>query len=376
MRNARKILPLLIFVVIILGVASYVRIWVTDRAQPDSKQVIFSDDYQLSTDYDHALAVVADTARLENGSHVSGDVALVGHDSAQVDGIVDGDLTVTGDALTLGGNGTVHGDFSAMGADVTLDGTVAGNVTVIGKSLVVNRGAKIAGGVIACVDSITDLRVDAPKIQPCQDTDALMSLFTPLQGLSNGFEISQLAASGGLTGDGLLFSISVSLLLTGLSALAVTVFPRPFSQIQEALLSTPSSMTALGCMALLLTIGLCTGAVVLVKAVPMSAVITVPLGLLLGLAVVAMSIVGWITLALLIGDFALRHITRTILPPVIAAAFGSILLFTLWHVLAIIPFGGLFGLLVMGLLGAAGFGAALATRMGTRPLHRRHFVQG
>ena len=102
----------------------------------------------------------------------------------------------------------------------------------------------------------------------------------------------------------------------------------------------------------------------------------VPLGLVLGLVVLGICITGWITLALLVGDFALRHLTRTILPPVIAAAFGSILLFTLWHVLAIIPFGGLFGLLLMGLMGAAGFGGALATRMGTRPFRRRHFVQG
>src|SRR6185369_5942621 len=109
MRNAHKIIPLLIFVVIIVGVASYVRTWITDRTQPDSKQVIFTDNYQLSTDYDHALSVVADTATLENGSHVSGDVALVGSDSAQIDGTVDGDLTIVGDALTLGATGKVLG---------------------------------------------------------------------------------------------------------------------------------------------------------------------------------------------------------------------------------------------------------------------------
>ena len=376
MRNAHKILPLIIVIFIMVGVASFVRSTITNRTQPDSKQVIFTDDYHLSSLYDHSLAVVADTAVLGNDSHVNGDAALVGHDTTQVDGIVDGDLTIVGDALTLGANGKVLGDFSAMGSDITLDGTVEGKVTVIGDTFIIHPGAKIGGGVVACVDAITDLRTNAPQIQPCKDADALMSIFAPLQGLSKGFEISQLAASGGLSGDGLLFSLSASLLLTGLSALAVTIFPRPFSHIQEALLSTPGSMTALGCMALLLTVGLVTGAVVLVTGVPVMGFVLVPLGLLLGLVVLGMSIVGWITLALLLGDFALRHLTRSILPPVIAAAFGSVLLFTLWHVLAIIPFGGLFGLLLMGLLGAAGFGAALATRMGTRPLRRRHFVQG
>jgi hypothetical protein len=79
-----------------VGVASLVRIWLTDRTQPADKQVIFTDDYQLSTDYDHALSVVADSANLSGDSHVEGDAALVGHDRAVVDGAVDGNLTVVG----------------------------------------------------------------------------------------------------------------------------------------------------------------------------------------------------------------------------------------------------------------------------------------
>jgi hypothetical protein len=376
MRNAQKILPLLFAVIIMIGVASITQTRVANNSQVDSKQVIFVDDYNLSSTYDHPLAVVADSAILAVGSHVEGDAALVGHDIARGEGIVDGNLTVVGDVLMLSETGRVNGDFAAMGSDVVLAGMVTGKVTIIGDTLLIDSGAKITGNITACVDSITDLRTDAVPVERCQDTAALMHLFAPLQGLSKGFEISQLAASGGLTGNGLLFSLSASLLLTGLSALAVTIFPRPFSHVQEALLSTPGSMTALGCMALLLTVGLFTGIVVVVSAFPPAGLVLVPLGLLLGLGVVSMSIIGWITLGLLVGDFALRHLTRSVLPPVITVIFGSILLFTLWHILAIIPFGGLFGLLLMGLLGAAGFGAALTTRAGTRPLHRRHFVQG
>lgn len=359
-----------------IGVAAYVRDWLANRTQVDSKQVIFVDNYDLSSTYDHGLAVVAESAHLSADSHVEGDAALVGHDTAQVDGLVDGNLTVVGDKLILGDTSQVQGDFAAMGSDVMLAGTVTGKVTIIGDTLTINPDAQVSGSITACVDTITDLRTDAVAVEPCTDTEALMQLFAPLQGLSKGFEISQLAASGGLTGNGLLFSLTASLLLTGLSALAVTAFPRPFSHVQEALLTTPGSMTALGCMALLLTIGLFTGIIVVVSAFPPAGLLLLPLGLLLGLGVVGMSIIGWITLGLLVGDFALRHLTRSILPPVITVVFGSILLFALWHILAIIPFGGLFGLLLMGLLGAAGFGAALSTRAGMRPLHRRHFVQG
>jgi LysM repeat protein len=87
-----------------------------------------------------------------------------------------------------------------MGSYITLAGTVEGKVTIIGDTLLIQPGANIAGGVVACVDTVTDLRVDAQPIERCKDAGALMSLFAPLQGLSKGFEISQLAASGGLTG--------------------------------------------------------------------------------------------------------------------------------------------------------------------------------
>lgn len=375
MRNPRKI-SLLVFVVIgMVGLASAARYWLVDRPQVHKNDVIFSDNYRLSDIYRDSLAVVADTIVLDSESYVTGDAALMGSE-ARVDGRVDGNLTLTGDSLLLGAAGKVQGDLSAMGTDINLDGVVEGQVTVIGDTLVIQRGAQLSGAIVACVETITDQRPDAPLIKACQDEDALLAVFAPLQGLSQGFDLSQMAMSSGMRGAGLLFSLSASLLLTGLSALAVMIFPRQFSLMQDAILSNPRSLAALGVMALLLMIGLSAGMAFLLTWIPASGVILVPLGLLLGLGLLVMVISGWITVALLLGDFVLRHVARSILPPAITVAVGSLLLFTLWFVLAAIPFGGIVSLLLMALLGSAGLGGALATRLGTRPLRRRYFVQG
>jgi hypothetical protein len=375
MRNHRKLSLLFTLIIGMAALAAFARYLLIDRPQVDKNDVIFTDDYRLSDIYRDSLAVVADTVALDADSYVTGDAALVG-DTTQVNGRVDGDLTLVGDALVLGTDAQVGGNLSAMGSDIRLEGIVEGQVTVIGDSLSIHRDAQISGAIVACVETITDLRPDAPPIQPCRDDTALLALFQPLQALSQEFDLAQLAQSSGMRGAGLLFSLSASLLLTGLSALAVIIFPRNISLMQDAILSNPRDLAALGVMSVLLLIGLSAGMAFLLQWIPVLGVIFVPLGLLLGLAFLIMVIGGWITIGLLLGDFVVRQIARSILPPAITVAVGSLILFTLWHGLALLPFGGIVMLLLMAVLGSAGLGAALATRLGTRPLRRRYFVQG
>jgi len=376
MGNRHKIIILFLAVTVMLWLASSARRWIARRPDTAKNNVIFADQYDLSGVYHDSLAVVAEQATLVDGSRVTGDAALVGNENVLADGLVDGDLTMAGEALVLGENGRVAGDLSAMGTTVTIGGAVEGRLTVIGDELLIRPRAQVAGDIVACVNSITDQREDVPPLQPCRDVAALLKIFSPLQALSEGDDLSAWAASGAMTAGGLLFSLATSLLLTGLSALAVMIFPHQFSLMQEAVTSTPRRLAALGCMALLLAVGLSTGVVAVLTIVPRFGLILVPIGLLLGLALAVMLVAGWITLALLLGDFALRHLTRSIQPPVIDTAFGSLLLFALWHVLAILPFGSVIGVLLMVALGSAGLGGALATRMGTRPLRRQYFVQG
>jgi hypothetical protein len=376
MRHTRKILLLIAIVSGMFWVADTIRHWFTANPITSKSQVLFTDNYHLSDIYPESLAVVADTVTLDSESYVMGDAALSGSNQTQVDGVVKGNLNVVSDQFALGQSAQISGDLSAMGDTFIIEGQVDGKVTVIGDSLLIHPKARLSGEIVACVETITDLRPAAAPVQPCQDMTALLTFFEPLQHMGKGFDLSGVALGGGLTGKGLLFSLSASLLLTGLGALAVTVFPRRFSHIQEAIVFNPRSMSALGCMALLLAVGISAGLVTLSASLPALRVVVIVIGLVLGLALVVLMMIGWITLALILGDILLRRVTRSAQPPVIDVIVGSLLLFALLHLLALVPFGGVIGLLIIAVLGCAGLGGTLSTRIGRRPLRRRYFVQG
>jgi len=376
MRHPRRIHILFLAVAAMIGLAFTARTWIASHPTPQKNNVIFTEDYELAGDYADALAVVADTVTLRVESRVTGAAALVGSERTTVDGLVEGSVTLVGDALAVGESGIVRGDLLAMGSDIRLAGSVAGKVTVIGDSLLIQPGAQLAGAIVACVGTLTDQRTNTPPVKPCHDEAALLAVFGLLQGLSQGLDLSQRALPGAMNGLSIWFGLAASLLLTGLSALAVMVFPRRFSLMQEAIVYNPRSLAALGVMALLLLVGLAGGMTALWTWLPVTGVILFPIGLLVLLALLVLVVCGWITLALLLGDFTLRHVAHSTLPPAIAVTLGSLLLFGLWHILALIPFGGVVSLLMMAALGSAGLGGALATRLGARPLRRRYFVQG
>jgi hypothetical protein len=167
----------------------------------------------------------------------------------------------------------------------------------------------------------------------------------------------------------------MSLVLTGVSALAVAAFPRQISYIEEAILTMPRRVGQAGLLAVLLVIGVTAGVVLLLGVVPPLGLITLPVFGLAALVLLGMTVSGWITVALIVGNWLLRRMSRG-LPPLITVAIGSIVLFAIWHMLALLPFGVLIVLAAMAVLGTVGLGAVVATRLGTRPVRRRYFVQG
>jgi len=86
--------------------------------------------------------------------------------------------------------------------------------------------------------------------------------------------------------------------------------------------------------------------------------------------------IGWITMALLTGDWLVRRFMRRTSPPMLTVIAGSLGLFLIWTVIGILPFGPLLGLVMVLVIGAAGLGAVIMTRLGTRTAARSYFVQG
>jgi Polymer-forming cytoskeletal len=375
MSNRRKIVILLLIIIGIVVLGNVVRRKVLERLAADQSSVILTQDYSLSDTVSDPLVVIADTVDLSGDSHVTGNAALVGRTKVTLAGQVSGDLAALGDDIRLEKNGHISGNASLMGSRVVLDGQVDGDLTVVSDTLTINSGAQVNGNITACVSHLGDERSGAALIIPCSDAES--AKFAGLKSLRDGqIPLGGINAAGGFPAGELPISLSLSLALTGLAALAVTVFPRPFSYLVEAMQAMPRRMAGMGCLTSLLALGGNVVLLVILADVPVLGLLLLPVGALLGLLLLGMVITGWIALALVIGTWLAKRVSSRGIPPLIAVAFGSVLLFLLWHMLALLPFGGLVSFVLMVVFGSVGLGAALTTRLGTRPLRRSYFVQG
>ncbi len=362
-----KLVILGVFVIGLVGLGSWLGRQIFARPLLDSEHIIFTpgETYELAETIDKPLVVIADEVALERDSQIAGDSAFIG-ETVTVAGQVNGDITLMGDNLAVSGH--VKGDASLFGSLVAVDGQVDGDLTVVGERLSIAQEARINGKVVACVDSLSDARPDG-QIEPCSDAETFSVLNSAIQ-----FDAALWGA--GFSTVALFVSGFASLALSGLGALAVAAFPRQFSYIEEAILTMPRRVGQTGFLAFLLAIGVTAAVVIVLAAFPPLGLVLLPVFVIAAIVFLGMTVSGWVTVALIAGNWLLRRSSRNIVPPLIAAAVGSVLLFLLWHVLTLLPFGVLIVLLAMAVLGSVGLGAALTTRMGTRTVRRRYFVQG
>lgn len=368
MSTRRKLVILVVFVAGVVGLGSWLGRQIFARPLLDREHIVFSpgETYRLAGAVDRPLVVIADEVTLESDSRIAGDSALIG-DTIIFEGQANGDLTLMGGWIAVGGQ--VTGNAAVIGAQVTVDGQVDGNLTVVSDHLTIAEGAGIGGKIIACADTLNDARLQGGQIEPCSDAETLNVLNAAIQ-----FDAALWGA--GFSTAALFASAFISLALSGVAALAVAMFPRHISYIEEAILTVPRRVARTGFLAFLLAIGITAAVVIVLAAVPPLGLVLLPLFLIVALVFLGMTVMGWVTVALIVGNWLLRRRSRAIAPPLIAAVAGSVLLFVMWHALALLPFGVLVVLLAMAVLGSVGLGAALLTRMGTRTVRRRYFVQG
>lgn len=372
MESHRKLILLALVVIGLLALGLFARQRVADiRLGADN--VIVTDHYRLSQAVDEPLVVLADTVNINNDSHVAGNTALVGRSAVTVDGRINGDLTALGSTLAINRNSRVSGNAALMGNVVTVAGDVDGQLMVMADRLVVEPGARLNGEIVACVSAMDGREyLSESQIRRCSENEALAT-FVPLQALRDGVS-PDLFARG--FPAGLPFTLLASILLAGLAALAVTLFPEQIGHLQTAVRAIPRSLAGIGCLTFLLVIGIGAGLVLVLAIVPPLGLLLLPLALLIGLVLVGMIVAGWIALALVLGDWLMRRMTGSPLPPLVDAAVGSLALLVVSNLLAVVPFGALAVLLAVAVLGAVGLGAAVTTRMGTRPLPASALTQG
>jgi len=339
-------------------------------ASSDENRPVFTSSYTLDTIKTDDLFVLADTAQLAAGSHVLADAALVGRSSITVDGQVDGDLTAMGGSVTISEGALIKGDADLIGSHIILAGQISGNLSVVADKLDILPGASYTGNLEFCVNNITNESGHDVVSRTCGDEER-----AGWQSLRDGTFVSQ-AMAGGFSLGGIVLSSILALGLSALAGVIVSIFPRPFGFMSQAVRNLPGKSARVGCVTQVLMLALAGGVVVVIAVLPPLGLVLLPVAALLSLPLGLLFAVGWVTLALLAGDWLLRGFARRHSPPMLTVIAGSLGLFLIWTLLTVLPFGPILGILVPLVVGTVGFGAAIMTRVGTRSPARTHFVQG
>lgn len=346
--SSRKVWVFLAIIAAMLLIAWIVR-QVTGVQLNAHGTVWMMDSYTLSDTVDDSLAVVADRINLAEGSTVQGDTGLFGRTSATAAGTVNGDLAMIGGDLTV--SGAVNGDVALLGTHLVITGQISGDVLALGSDLTIAPDARLTGKIANCAGTLIDNRSNPTPVKSCSQLDDLASIL--LVGTGLGSVLPQ-------PGIG---TMLVSLLLTGLSILAVILFPRHIRTVQRSAMRRPLRAGLAGVLGVFLGVGLTAVVLLLIGFVPVVGVALLPVNLLILLLLGVLVMVGWIALAAGVGEWLFGRLQQP-QPPFLAVMFGSLLLAGVWHGLALVT--GLIALAAVILISVVGSGAALLTRFGTR----------
>lgn len=368
----RKLLVFAVaFVVLLVVGAAVSRAVLNQQGSSGENRPVFTSDYTLETTKTDDLFVLADTAQLAAGSRVMADAALVGRSSITIYGQVDGDLTAMGGSVTLGEGALIKGSADLIGSEITLAGQISGNVSVVADKLNILPGASYSGTLDLCVNTLINESSLQTSSQSCGEEER-----AGWQSLRDGTFVSEAMTGGGFSFGGFVFSGILALGLSALAGVVVSIFPRPFGFMSQAVRSFPGRSVRAGCVTQVLVLALAGGVLVVIALLPPLGLVLMPVAALLALPLGLLFAAGWVTLALLAGDWLLRGFARRHSPPMLTVIAGSLGLFLVWTLLTVLPFGPILAFLAPVVVGTVGFGAAIVTRGGTRSPTRTHFVQG
>jgi predicted flap endonuclease-1-like 5' DNA nuclease len=281
---------------------------------------------------------------------VIGDRVVAGEDFTLRSGeTLEGNLAVLGGNATLETDTLVTGDVTVAGGNLIVDGRIGGNVTLMGGVLTLNESAVVEGNLAAFAGSVS--RADGSQV--LGDTFSgfrTPNRIGPVAPVAPEFDFRpepprswfsrfvnwQLGTLG-------------SIVLMGLLGLVLVVIaPRGVARVASATATQPALTFGVGFLTLI--VGLLAGGILLIAC---------GLGLLVWLALVAASVLGWIGVAVWLGQRllgALKMRTASSIGEVLA----GVVLITLLSRLPCI--GWLFGFIFV----AWGLGAVVLTRFGTQ----------
>lgn len=269
---------------------------------------------------------------LESGDVLEGDLAVIGGQATlEADSLVQGSVFLVGGNLV--GYGKVSGDMAIVGGNANLgpSAIVGGDLVTIGGN--VNRsGAVIEGEVI------TGEQFNVP-LDFNFDSD-FNDFF--LRSYGRSFEARVL---------GYLFQ---SFMLAALAVLVLMFWPKQTRLVADTLIEQPLIAGALGVLTFIVA------PILLVLLIVTICLAVVGVGGVIVL--VAAGVMGWIAVGLEVGE-RLAKAANQDWTPVVAGGLGTLIFSLVINGIGFIP---CIGWLAPFLLGAAGLGAVLMTRFGTR----------
>jgi hypothetical protein len=282
--------------------------------------------------------VFGDNYTLENGDSLDGNLWVFGGNATLEEG-----STVQGNVLVFGGNlvadGTIEGDISITGGSVMLGSTavVQGDVNVTGGSLDRDSGARVDGSVQE--DFRGPFRFNVPRgvrIPWMNVPMPYVDLHYPFWGVLEYF--------------------FRAFLVSAIAVLVAMFWPRQTAQTGQAILSQPLISGGMGLITVIVAPIVLVGLAITILLLPVSL-----LGfLLLGIMVVF----GWIALGLEVGRRMAQSLFKTEWTLPVAAGLGTLVL-----TLIVDGIGQIWcvGWIFPALVGLVGLGGVLLTRFGTQP---------
>jgi hypothetical protein len=317
-------------------------------------------DHDLTEAIDSNLAVFGQSVQVS--SRVSGN-ALFGADTVTIEGEIERDLTVIAENVTF--TGTVAGDAVFFAENIVLGGAVSGELIAITPNLQIQDD--FTGRVVACAEVVSG-GSDATVVRECDQRVAQALISRAGTQLASAWLVSLLGNTQTAHAFDVLRMLPFVTFLAGVGALLVTIFPRPMSNIQTTVRANPGHMLATGGMMTLLVVGTSAAYLLLVVYLAPVALLLAPLYLLLVVSFGGLLAAGWVTFTLIFGDWLARRLWQKMLPPLVTAVLGGVVLAAGLYGLSWLPLGNLLAGLGFLLMGLAGLGATYATRLGRRAI--------
>lgn len=281
-------------------------------AAPADDEIVFGGTFTLAggQTLDGNLILFGGTVLLEAGSHVTGEVLVYGG-SITIDGVVDGDVFISGGTLLIGDTAEVGGDVRREGGTFEWD-----------------EGAEISGEIMQSSSDIS---------RP-------------------GFENSLAGRLGGRILD-VLWSFFLFFAFSALAVLVVIFFPTPAGRVAQTLVAQPGQSALVGLLTMIVTLP-----VLVILAIT---IILSPVSFLGLLALAVAGTFGWISLGLETGNRLARAFHQE-WAPAVSAGIGTFLLtfvaFSLKFIFGWLCIGWIFPTVV----GLVGLGAVVLSQFGAR----------